>query len=179
VLLYSDFLTWCGHTLIAASSLSRETQLGSRLVTTGPPSWRQHTIDSGRQSWVSPTCAPSGRLLAAAAGPSTQNAGFGVQHRSIWLLTPTGRRLRRLTQPPTAALSDEAPRFSRDGRWILFVRSQVILTRTSSSSDDTLELVRATRTGAATPVPLVRFTSGDFSYYDHFAWPTEVDWSSP
>jgi len=179
VLLYPDFLTWCGHTLIAASSPSRETQLGSRLVTTGPPSWRQHTIDSGRQSWVSPTCAPSGRLLAAAAGPSTQNAGFGVQHRSIWLLTPTGRRRRRLTKPPAASLSDEAPRFSRDGRWILFVRSQVILTRTSSSSDDTLELVRATRTGAATPVPLVRFTSGDFSYYDHFAWPTEVDWSSP
>lgn len=179
MLLYRDFLTWCGHTLIAASTPSRETQLGSRLVSTGPPSWRQRTVVNGsRLSWVSPACAPSGQLIAAAAGPSTQNARFGAQHRSIWLLTPSGRRVRRLTAPPSSSLSDEAPRFSRNGRWILFVRTRVTGANTRASSHDTLELMPAVRIGVAAAVPLVRFTSGDISFYDHFAWPAEIDWSA-
>ncbi|MGZ4176250.1 MAG: hypothetical protein ACXVRW_09415 [Solirubrobacteraceae bacterium] len=176
MLLYPDFLTWCGHTLIAASGPSRETQLGSRLVATAPPSWRQRTIEpAAHVSWVSPACSPSGRLLAAAAGADTQDAEFGVQHRSIWLLAPSGRILRRLTTPPARSLSDEAPRFSRSGRWILFVRTQV----RRSSSLDTLELVPAAPSGRARTVPLARFTSGDVSFYDHFSWPQEIDWSAP
>ena len=173
MLLYPDFLSWCGRTLIAASGPSRETQLDSRLVATGPPSWRQRTIAAAAHlSWVSPACAPSARLLAAAAGPNTQDSVFGVQHRSIWLLAPDGRILRRLTTPPAPNLSDEAPRFSHNGRWIMFVRTQV----RGFSSIDTLELVPAARSGAASTVALLRFTSGDISFYDHFSWAQEIDW---
>jgi hypothetical protein len=69
MLLYPDYLTWCGTRLIAAAGPSRETQLGSALVATGPPSWHQRTIAAAtRLSWVSPACAPSGSVLAAAAG---------------------------------------------------------------------------------------------------------------
>jgi hypothetical protein len=175
MLLYPDFLTWCGRTLIAASGPSRETQLDSKLVATGPPSWRRSTIaPAGHLSWVSPACAPSGRLLAAAAGPNTTDTEFGVQHRSIWLLSPSGRLVRRLTTPLARSVSDEAPRFSHTGRWILFVRTQV----RGARSVDTLELVPAARRGAARTVPLVRFTSGDISFYDHFSWPQEIDWSA-
>ncbi len=127
MLLYPDFLSWCGGRLIAAATPSRETQLGSALVATGPPAWRRRTIaPAARLSWVSPACAPSGSMLAAAAGPSSTTARFGLQHRSIWLLTPGGRILRQLTAPPASDLSDEAPRFSGDGRWILYVRTRVI-----------------------------------------------------
>jgi dipeptidyl aminopeptidase/acylaminoacyl peptidase len=176
MLLYPDFLTWCGRTLVAASGPSRETQLDSALVATGPPLWRQRTIaPAGRLSWVSPTCAPSGRVLAAAGGPNTQDSLFGIQHRSIWLMTTAGRVLRRLTTPPAPGLSDEAPRFSHDGRWILLVRTQV----RREGSVDTLELVPAAGGGAASTVPLLRFTSGDISFYDHFSWPQEIDWHQP
>ena len=48
-----------------------------------------------------------------------------------------------------------------------------------ASSLDTLELVPAARSGAASTVPLVRFTSGDISFYDHFSWAQEIDSSTP
>lgn len=117
MLLFSDFLSWCGTRLIAAAGPDRETQLGSALVKTQPPAWRDQTLQGARKlSWVSPDCAPSGRLLAAAAGLATQDAGFGVEHRSIWLLRADGAKVRQLTSPPARYLSDEAPRFSSDGR---------------------------------------------------------------
>jgi len=180
MLLYPDFLSWCGRRLIAAASPDRETQLDSKLVATGPPSWRQHTIEpASKLSWVSPACAPVGKLIAAAAGANIENAGFGLEHRSIWLMRPSGAIVRRLTQPPARDLSDEAPRFSRDGRWILFVRSRVILVGTAAISRETLELVPVSVSGAAPVVPIVSFTSDDFSYYDHFDWPEEIDWYQP
>lgn len=177
MLLYPDFLTWCGTRLIAASTPDRETELDSRLVRTDPRSWRQRVIDGARPlSWVSPSCSPSGRFLVAAAG-ANRRISFGAEHRSVYLLRPDGAIVRRLTRPAAADVSDEAPRFSRDGRWVLFVRSRVVTAGTSASSRDTLELVRASGVGGA--VPLLSFTSNDSSYYDHFEWPTEVDWYQP
>lgn len=173
MLLYRDYLSWCGRRLIAAATPSRETQLGSALVVTGPPGWHQRTIQPGsRLSWVSPACSPSGKLLAAAAGPNTEDSEFGIEHRSIWLLARDGKVVRQLTTPPASKLSDEAPRFSRDGRWILFVRTG----ERSNGSRDTIELVPVDGAGAA--VAIVEFESGDFSYYDHFDWPTEIAWSA-
>jgi hypothetical protein len=37
-------------------------------------------------------------------------------------------------------------------------------------------LVPAARSGAASTVALLSFTSGDISFYDHFSWPQEIDW---
>lgn len=48
-----------------------------------------------------------------------------------------------------------------------------------TSSLDTLELVPAARSGPANTVSLVRFTGGDISFYDHFSWAQEIDWSAP
>ena len=176
-LLYPDFLAWCAGRLIAASTPDRETELDGKLVQSGPPAWRQRTIDKARPlSWVSPSCLASGRLLVATAGANRQ-IPFGAEHRSVYLLRSDGALVRRLSQPGAADLSDEAPRFSRDGGWVLFVRSRVVTVGTSAYSHDTIELVRAS--GAGTAVPAFSFTSGDFSYYDHFEWPTEIDWYQP
>ena len=176
-LLYPDFLAWCAGRLIAASTPDRETELDGKLVQSGPPAWRQRTIDNARPlSWVSPSCSASGRWLVATAGANRQ-IPFGAEHRSVYLLRSDGALVRRLSQPGAADLSDEAPRFSRDGRWVLFVRSRVVTAGASADSHDTIELVRAS--GAGTAVPVLSFTSGDFSYYDHFDWPTEIDWYQP
>jgi Tol biopolymer transport system component len=182
MLLYPDFLSWCGRRLIAAAGPSRETQLDSKLVATGPPTWRQRTIElASKLSWVSPACAPSGKLLAAAAGANLEDAGFGIEHRSIWLLRPSGAIVRRLTQPPARDLSDEAPRFSRDGRWVMFVRSRLVFFRTragwSGVSKSMIELAPTNGSGGA--VSVIRFTGNDVSYYDHFDWPDEIDWYQP
>ena len=173
-LLYPDFVTWCGGRLIAASMPDRETELGGKLVQSEPPAWRPRTIENPRPlSWVSPSCSASGRWLVAAAGSDRQTS-FGAEHRSVYLLRPDGAVVRRLSQPTAAGQSDEAPRFSRDGRRVLFVRSRVVTAGTSAYSNDTVEVTRTTGTG--TPVALFSFTSGDVSYYDHFEWPTEIAW---
>jgi hypothetical protein len=183
MLLYPDFLSWCGKELIGAAGPDRETQTGSALVETAPPGWRQRAIEPARKlSWVSPSCAPSGLLLAAAAGPDNAPVSFGLEHRSIWLLRPDGAVVRRLTSPPARTLSDEAPRFSRNARWILFVQSRVVTPGYNAArgefpqpiSRDTIELVP---TAGGRPVPIIEFTGNDFSYYDHFAWDSEIDWS--
>jgi WD40-like Beta Propeller Repeat len=97
MLRYADFLSWCGARLIAAAGPTRETQLGSALVETHPPAWGDRVLRIARTlSWVSPACAPSGRLVAAAAGPNTTDAQFGVEHRSIWLLRGNGAAVRQL-----------------------------------------------------------------------------------
>jgi len=182
MLLYPDFLSWCGRRLIAAAGPNRETNTESELVQTGPPAWRQRTIRrAGPLSWVSPSCAPSGRLLAAAAGPNNAPVGFGQQHRSIWLLRPDGSPVRRLTSPPARLLSDEAPRFSADGRWVMFVRTRLMFFRTragwSGVSKNTIELAPTSGNGGV--VPVIHFTSNDLSYYDHFDWPEEIDFYQP
>jgi hypothetical protein len=178
MLLYRDFMTWCGRRLIAAAGSRRETQVASRLVMTAPPAWRPHTIAPAHaRSWVSPACAPSGDRLAAAAGPDNAPVGFGHQHRSIWLLRADGTPIRRLTRPPAGELSDESPRFSTDGRWVLFVRSRVVPVGRAAISKDTLELVPADGTAGA--VALAAFTSSDASYYDHFDWGDQIAWHQP
>lgn len=179
MLLYDDFLSWCGSDLVAAAGPDRETNTGSKLLAAAAPGWHARTIQPARAlSWVSPACAPGGRVLAAAAGPDNAPVRFGEQHRSIWLLRPGGAVLRRLSDPPAANLTDEAPRFSRDGRWVMFVRSQLMLPPgIGGASSDTIELVR--RSGAGGAIPIISFTSGDISYYDHFDWPYEIDWYRP
>jgi hypothetical protein len=178
MLLYGDFLSWCGRRLVAAAGADRETQTASGLVESAPPAWRVRAIrPAGALSWVSPSCAPAGRMLAAAAGAGSAPVRFGLEHRSIWLLRPAGAVIRRLSTPPARDLTDEAPRFSRDGRWILFVRTRVAGSTLAATSADTIELEPAS--AAAAPIPVAGFSSHDLSYYDHFGWSGEVDWYQP
>jgi hypothetical protein len=59
----------------------------------------------------------------------------------------------------------------------MFVRSRVIPGGFGGTSRDTIELVRTSGAGGA--IPIVSFTSDDFSYYDHFDWPYEIAWNQP
>ena len=117
MLLYPDFLTWCGARLIAASTPDRETEIDGKLVQIVPPAWRQRPLTGARWlSWVSPSCSASGRWLVAAAG-ANQGIPFGDEHRSVFLVRADGAVVRRLSEPGAGGVSDETPQFSRNGRW--------------------------------------------------------------
>ncbi len=167
-LVASDFLTWCGPRLVAAAGGDRVTTVGKSIVSTAPPAWRATPLSRDRtRSWVSPSCARDGAKIAAAAGPAGDLRRFGEERRGIWLLSPR----RRLTTAPMGT-SDETPRWSRDGGWILFVRSSVVTE--NANARGTLELARAS--GGRPQAVGARPVTG-WNYYGHYSWADALDWS--
>lgn len=119
-----DFVSWCGEGLVAVAGFDRMTTVNKSLVIAAPPGWRPRTlVAAAGRSWVSPACSPDGRTLAVAAGPNREDVPFGREGRSIWLVPVDGGPRVRLTPPPPAGYSDETPRFTASGRFVLFVRS--------------------------------------------------------
>ena len=120
---YGEFFSRCGGRLALVAGFDRMTTRGKRIVLAGPPGWRGTDVSRDRgRSWVSPACSTTGRQIAVSAGRNWTQSRFGLERRSIWLLSPDGRTRRRLTAPPPGR-SDELPRWTSDGRGIFFVRS--------------------------------------------------------
>ena len=67
-------------------------------------------------------CAPDGRSVVVQSQPASNDASFFTTRWQLWRVGLDGSR-RQLTSPP-AHYADESPRFSRDGRTIVFVRSR-------------------------------------------------------
>jgi hypothetical protein len=80
---------------------------------------------------------------------------------------------RRSVTAPGRGLSDETPRWSRDGRWVLFVRSGP--TTPNASASGRLYLVR--RSGRLVG-PIARL-GPVANYYGHYGWPDTTDWYQP
>jgi hypothetical protein len=156
-LVYPDYVSVCGSHLAVAAGHDRFAMHGKSIRFDG----RDVSRDSSR-SWVSPSCAPDGTLVAAAS-VNTTPPRIGREHRSIWQLLPTRRRL---TAAP-AGWSDEFPRLLRDGS-VVFVRTRSHSTRTALWGVGTVELLRG---GKLTALG----TAGRASnYYGHYDWPDVV-----
>lgn len=176
MLLYPDFVGWCGRSLLAVAGGDRYATHGKRILGAAPPLpargqlWRVRDVSRDRtRSWVSPACSPNGRWIASAAGPNGIERRFGEERRSVWLLARDGSQRRRLTRPGSA--TDELPRWSADGRYLLFVRSRG--TRRPATALGTLHLVD-TRTGSTFgPVAKVGPIG---NYYGHYGWAEVTDW---
>jgi hypothetical protein len=167
MLRYSDFMAWCGTRLVVAAGFDRYATRGKRLVAAAPPAWRPRPLVGGRRtSWISPACSSDGVTVAAAAGRNFEEPRFGQEHRSIWRLGSGGANPRRLTRPPVS-VTDEQPRWARDGRSILFVRTH--------DSFGRLYLVRlnGSLVGPITDLG----TTGN--YYGHYGWADQTDWYQP
>jgi hypothetical protein len=148
-LAYPDYVSVCGSHLAVAAGHDRYAMHGKRILFDG----RDVSRDPSR-SWVSPSC--NGPTLVAAASVDTTPPRIGREHRSIWQLLPTRKRL---TTPP-AGLSDEFPRLLRDGS-VLFVR-------TGSGGRGTVELLRGGKLVA------LGSAGGAADYYGHYDWPDVV-----
>ncbi len=170
-LLYDDFLSWCGGRLVIAAGGDRYATRGKRLIAASPPGpaygqlWRTHDLaHDKRLSWVSPACAPDGRRVAASAGRNWIERRSGQEARSIWLLSADGSSRRRLTSPPKGT-ADEVPRWTRDGRAILFWR-------TRADGRGSLYAVRADTGRLLGPLAHAGPTQ---NYYGHYGWVLDSD----
>lgn len=166
---YSEFFARCGRRLAVVAGSDRMTTRGKRIVLAGPPRWRGTDVSRDRRrSWISPTCSPGGRLIAASAGRNRTQSRFGLERRSIWLLSTDGRTRRRLTSPPPGR-SDELPRWTSDGRGILFVRTGP--TTRAGVAPGLLYLIRLD--GRLAGPLAVLGTTGN--YYGRYGWSEQTD----
>lgn len=123
MLVYPNYLTWCGGRLVFTAGIDRVATNRKRLLVASPPAWEARPLVAGSaRAWGALTCAPGGRAVVVQSQEQSNDANFFAVHWSFWRVGLDGSR-RRLTLPPRG-YADESPRFSRDGRTLLFVRSR-------------------------------------------------------
>jgi Tol biopolymer transport system component len=119
----ADYMAWCGGKLVLTAGNDRVAVQHKRLLVAAPPGWRAHPLARAPgRAWGSIACAPDGRSVVAQSQLASNNASFFATRWQLWRVGLDGSR-RQLTSPP-AHYADESPRFSRDGRTIVFVRSR-------------------------------------------------------
>lgn len=123
LLMNPDYHVWCGGRLVLTAGADRIATHGKRLVVTGPPDWTVRPIvPAAGRAWGSLSCAPDGRSVVVQSQDASDDANFFHTRWALWRVGLDGSRA-QLTRPP-AGYADESPRFSRDGRTVLFVRSR-------------------------------------------------------
>jgi hypothetical protein len=170
-LLHEDYVSWCGPNLLFVAGAGRYATQGKHVRIATPPTWRSRDLSrDATRSWVSPACSPDRRWIAAAGGPNRIETRFGQESRSIWRLWSGGPLRRRITFPP-AGRSDELPLWSRDGHFVLFVRSGP--TRDDASAFGSIYVTPAGGGKAIGPFARLGPTG---NYYGHYGWPDLFDW---
>ncbi|HEX9235596.1 MAG TPA: hypothetical protein VF972_04900, partial [Actinomycetota bacterium] len=128
MLVHTELLTWCGNRLVVVAGGGREITLQKKLVIAQPPDWSAVPVSSqlgSTQSAFWPSCSsPFGKLVAASVGPSRSSVSPLDTRWALWLVQPQGS-IGGPTTDPGPGFSDEAPRWSRDGTSVLFVRRAV------------------------------------------------------
>jgi hypothetical protein len=152
-LMYGDYVAVCGRHLAIAAGGDRYAMDAKRILFDG----RDVSRDRSR-SWVSPSCSPSGELVAAASANRVPPL-IGREHRAIWRLLPTRRQL---TRPP-AGLTDEDPHLLPDGS-LLFLRTRSVSKPRRLYGVGTIELLRRGKLKA-----LGTASKAD-NYYGHYDW---------
>ena len=157
-LVYPDYVSVCGGHLAVAQGGDRYAMHGKHIVFDG----RDVSRDPSR-SWVSPSCSAAGTTLVAAASVNATPPRIGREHRAIWQLLPTRKRL---TSPP-ADFTDELPRLLRDGS-VVFVRTRSHSTGLQLYGLGAVELLRGGRLTA------LGSAGRASNYYGHYDWPDLV-----
>jgi hypothetical protein len=173
-LLYRDYVSKCGRSLVVAAGAGRYASNNKRLLIATPSTadrrWAIRDFSHDRtRSWVSPACSPDTRWVAAAAGPHKVGR-FGREARSIWRLATRGSSRRQLTRP-LAGKTDETPRWSADGRFLLFLRSGP--TRGDATALGSIYLVPSAGGRAIGPFASI---GPAVNYYGRYGWADVLDW---
>jgi hypothetical protein len=164
MLLYRDYLSWCGGHLVLTGGIDRIATHGKRLLVADPPNWRPRPLVAAPgRVWGSLACAPDGRSLVVQSQRESTNANFFATKWALWRVGFDGSQT-RLTTPPRG-FADESPRLSHDGRTVVFVRSRNGVGR--------LFAIRGRR--LAGPLLLLGYNLG---FYGHKDWWLNADWSA-
>jgi WD40-like Beta Propeller Repeat len=160
---YRDYLAWCGGRLVFTAGGDRVATRDKRLLAAAPPAWKARAlVTAPGRAWGSVVCAPDRRSVVVQSQPESSNPSFFATQWALWRVGLDGSP-RRLTSPPPGH-ADEAPRFSRDGHVLAFVRSR--------KGVGSLYALRAGRVRG--PVVSLGYSLG---YYGHQAWWSTVGWS--
>jgi hypothetical protein len=163
MLVYRDYLTWCGGRLVFTAGSDRVATDRKRLMVASPPAWRPRPLVPGtRRVWGSIVCAPDGRSLVAQSQGQSSNPSFFATRWALWRVGLDGSLL-RLTAPPRG-YADESPRLSRNGEVLMFVRMR--------RGNGWLYALRRRRVVG----PLL-FLGNGLGYYGHHDWWQTAAWS--
>jgi hypothetical protein len=169
-LTYDEFRSVCRRSLVVAAGFDCITTRSKRLVAAAPPRWQLREVSRDhRRSWIAPACSPDGRTVAVSAGPNRLQSRFGLERRSIWLLSLDGCSRRRLTAPPRGQ-SDELPRWNAEGTAVFFVRSGT--TRPDATARGSLYVVRLQ---GQRPERVADDLGRTRNYYGRYGWADQTD----
>ena len=161
-LAYPDYLAWCGGRLVYIAGKDRVAIHAKRLLAAAPPDWRPAPLwDDRSRSFASPACGARrqerrGALAALERGCELFRDRAGSSGASV--STAHGAEL----DAPPPGWADEAPRWSRDGRSLLFVRERKGYGRVMLLHDGRM----------FGPIANLGFAIG---YYGHHDW--QLGWS--
>jgi WD40 repeat protein len=164
MLLYRDYMTWCGSSLVVSAGEDRIATTNKRLVVTHPPDWKLRSLWPDRtRAFGTVVCAPDGGSVAVLSQPASDDANFFHTRWQLWRVGLDGSR-RLLDRPPSGA-ADESPRWSRDGRTLLFVRERLGIGRLMIRRHDRV----------AGPLANLGYSLG---YYGHHDWWLSAHWTA-
>lgn len=122
-LVYPDYATWCGSTLVLTLGRDRVSTHDKRLVAARPPDWKPRSLwRTPQRAFGSVACAPGGRSVAVLSQPESTDARFFDTRWQLWTVGLDGSRT--LLDAPPSGFADESPLWSPDGSALLFVRER-------------------------------------------------------
>ena len=164
-LAYPDYLAWCGGRLVFTAGYDRVATHHKFLEVAAPPDWHPRSLwpDPAR-AFGSLACAPAGRSVAVLSQPARDDGNFFHARWQLWRVELANGSRTLLDRPPPGS-ADESPRWSRDGRSLLFVRERQGVGR--------LMLLRDARVSG--PFVSLGYSLG---FYGHHDWWTTATWSA-
>ena len=162
---YPDYTAWCGpRTLVFVDGFDRVATHDKRLMLASAPDWRPRQLwRDPQRAFGSVACASNARSVAVLSQPARNDASFFHTRWQLWRVALDGSR-RLLDRPPPGS-ADESPRWSRDGRSLLFVRERQGVGR--------LMLLRDGRVSG----PFVSF-GYSLGFYGHHDWWATARWTA-
>lgn len=153
--------TYVARPLMRIDTRTRDSLNGARRLLT-------HTV--GRSD-SEPRVAPNGRDVVFARGMAVgpdASPRPAIASRRIYLAGPTAGTARRISR--SIGWTDEAPRWTADGRWVIYVRWRASAERTSAAAG--LWAVRRDGSSAhrLTGIDLPPGFLNGFGYYGAFDW---------
>jgi N-acetylmuramoyl-L-alanine amidase len=119
VLGWPDFVQRCGDGFVVSAGGDRYVTARKHVDVVRPPNWRPLNVShDARYSWFSAACSPDGKWIAVTRTVNREEGRFDSAERSIWLIAADGSSRRQLAS--TRGASDEAPRWSSDGRYVIY-----------------------------------------------------------